>query len=244
MSENNNALLWTLIVIGALCLIATVVVIGKINAPEAVDYAKISSMITAAIANIPAPVAPTAAAVTVPTAAEIAALVVIPSNEISDNDKVNDLWYETDSIRIKLYTLKAEAVKFILDEMGFNVSAFNVSAVVNSSSLDVQIKNVDLDNEDAIEDILDDLNIEYDEIYFDFDDYPIIVEDDTEVTIQDLGLDDSDDQKATVKLVLKVKHDTMENDYNGKKYIAITGKYFIDKHGHADSEITYALKAQ
>ena len=177
MSENNNALLWTLIVIGALCLIATVVVIGKINAPEAVDYAKISSMITAAIANIPAPVAPTAAAVTVPTAAEIAALVVIPSNEISDNDKVNDLWEY-------LY-------------------AANISAMKNNTETAALAKLNDKDSLDDINDLLVASGITVD----DKDDVTItnITVDETIVNM--LRLESDEEGKATVTINLRVNYE-------------------------------------
>jgi len=234
MSENSNVILYALIAIGLICLVMTGIAIAKIGSPIEVDYDKIGAMIDAKISNIQI----TAPAVAVPTAAEIAALVVIPSadvKEITDNDKINDLWDVEYSDEV--YTLKAEAAKFILDEMDFNVSAFNVSAVIDSDTLDAEIAKCSLD-ESGAEDILDEVKIAYDEVKDNS-----IQEDDTEVVITNLGINEVDDQKATVNLVLKVKYNTMDSDDTVKKYIVITGEYFKDKHGDADSKITYALKA-
>jgi hypothetical protein len=179
--------------------------------------------------------------VVVPTAAEIAALVVIPAQtaqEVPSSDKINQLWEV--EYNDEVYELKAKATKFILEEMNFDVSAFNLSAVVDSDTLDAQIANVSLDDLESNEDILDELEIVYDEID---EDYSVIMEDDTNVVITNLGLDEADDEKVTVSLVMKVKYNTMDNDDNVKKYIVITGEYFKDKHGDEDSKITYALKA-
>lgn len=187
---------------------------------------EVGEKVSAEIAKMPQPVEP----VVTPEGN-----VVTPSDTIvTDNDKLNDLWEAEYSDEV--YALKSDAVIEILDELNFNCTAFNKTAVVDSDSLDEQIALCTLSDEDA-EDVLDELVIDYDEIQ-----YAKILEKYTEVTIQDLGLDDADDQKATVNLVIKIKYDTdVAEDLITN--VVITGEYFKDKHGVADSEITYAVKA-